>query len=126
MFSVVCCLIVHGIIALLSCVFSVVCCVNCSTVCVFNSTWYNCSVLCVFSNTLSKLHCACVISVVHCALSLLVSLAYSCSEIQGLQSATPDVTAWLKRLTLEAPEVKIRNFVSAVIPASQSSFRCWC
>ncbi|KAK7104124.1 hypothetical protein V1264_018890 [Littorina saxatilis] len=47
--------------------------------------------------------------VVRCALSLLVSVAYSCSEITGLQSATPDLTAWLKRLTLEAPEPYVRK-----------------
>ncbi|XP_076442216.1 ubiquitin carboxyl-terminal hydrolase 34-like isoform X2 [Babylonia areolata] len=47
--------------------------------------------------------------VVSTALSLLVSVAYSSPEVHELQSATPDLTAWLKRLTLVAPEPYVRK-----------------
>ncbi|KAL8583540.1 hypothetical protein ACOMHN_054856 [Nucella lapillus] len=47
--------------------------------------------------------------VVSTALSLLVSVAYSSQEVHELQSATPDFTAWLKRLTLVAPEPYVRK-----------------
>ena len=51
------------------------------------------------------------VAVVRTALSLLVSVAYSCNRIHALQSATPDLTAWLKRLVLEAPEVSSSGWV---------------
>ncbi|ESO90146.1 hypothetical protein LOTGIDRAFT_164457, partial [Lottia gigantea] len=47
--------------------------------------------------------------VVHYALSFLVSLAYSCDEVHCLLCSSPTFTAWLKRLTLEAPEPYVRK-----------------
>lgn len=42
---------------------------------------------------------------VHYSLSFLVSLAYSCDEVQSIMCLSPNFQPWLKRLTLEAPEV---------------------
>ncbi|XP_048258866.1 ubiquitin carboxyl-terminal hydrolase 34-like isoform X4 [Haliotis rufescens] len=47
--------------------------------------------------------------VVHCALSFLISLAYSCDEVPGLLCTATNFNAWLKRLTLEAPEPYVRK-----------------
>ncbi|KAL5008333.1 hypothetical protein ScPMuIL_013914 [Solemya velum] len=47
--------------------------------------------------------------VVHYSLSFLVSLAYSCDEVQSIMCLSPNFQSWLKRLTLEAPEPNVRR-----------------
>ena len=43
--------------------------------------------------------------VVHYALSFLVSWAHSCEEVRPVLCGSDKFASWLKRLTLEAPEV---------------------
>ena len=102
------CVVFSGALCTLQCVvWFQWCTVYIAVCCVVSAVRIvHCSVLCGFEWCAVYIAVCCVVSVVRCALSLLVSMAYSCTEIQGLQSATPDLTAWLKRLTLEAPEVK--------------------
>ena len=44
-------------------------------------------------------------AVVHYSLSFLVSWTYSCDEVRQALYSSPKFVPWLKRLTLEAPEV---------------------
>jgi hypothetical protein len=44
-------------------------------------------------------------SVVHYSLSFLVSWTYSCDDVRQALYSSPKFVTWLKRLTLEAPEV---------------------
>jgi len=49
--------------------------------------------------------CDVTVSVVHYSLSLLVSWAFSTEQAKDCLCSSPNFDSWLKRLTLEAPEV---------------------
>ena len=68
---------------------------------------------------LSSAVCTCssfvLFSVVHYSLSFLVSWAFSSEEVRESLCTSSNFDSWLKRLTLEAPEVDSKLFITYTI-----------